>query len=569
MIKIRYRLLLLFRLITISNFIYANENNVDSFRDIESTQRILELRKQQEYIDEQFKYLDEADEKHMEEKSLEVGNQEKCFFKSIEVIGNLYYKKEIEEIIAEHINTEMGKNEIFELLEKISNIYLKNGYITTLVTLKSGNLKKGELIFEVKEGKIRDIKYKDESISYLKKMRLKLAFPIKKEDLIEIKAIDQGIENLNIGGKNSRVDITPTELYGYSDILIEEEVYDRVNFSFGIDNSSYKDKGREKSNIYLSHYNPLELNDRLTLSYIERLTKKRNLDKERNYDIGYFIPIGYWKFYYNYNLGDSYSTLGDNRNRYKSKNKSEKHKLRVSRILSRGQYDKTTFNIGIIFKDNKNYLDDIRLDVSSKKYTNLLIGLDHSRRLFGGSLFGNIEYERGVPWFGAEGNSTNMDKNDYVIEYSKLNLNFEWIKMFLIANNYGFQYRIKFGSAYSEDMLLVANKFSIGDEYTIRGFKESSASGNKGAYINNTITYIGYPGMNKYLAVFKPFVGLDVGISKDKGLENSDKLVGVALGIGFNIYDISGSLTYGIPLKKSTCMPNENNPIYFNLSYSI
>ena len=397
---------------------------------------------------------------------------EKYRFTDIQLVGSKLFKKETTELIEEYERMEMGRSEIYELLTKLSNIFLSKGYSTTLVTIKSGNVRTGKLVYEVKEGKVRDIKFLDKEAGFRDRLRLKMAFPMSKGDLLNTQDMDQGIENMNIGGYNNIAEITPTEEYGFSDIVIEEN-YRTTGFSIGMDDSGYKDKGRNKVNINFSQDNIFGINDRFTLNYIERLTKKRELDKESNYDLGYSIPIGYWKISYNYNLGDNYNTTVSQLGSYKSESKSEKHKVKLSRILSRGQFHKTTLHLGVEYKDNYNTLAGLVLDVSTKKYSNASIAIDHTDKFLGGTIFGMLEYERGVPWFGAEGDPDPLQPWDYKVEFDKININLDWMRNFAISNH-NFQYRMGIGGTYSEDRLLAADQFTMGDEYTVRGFKESS-----------------------------------------------------------------------------------------------
>ena len=309
----------------------------DTLSDIEKTQRLLELRQQQEYINQQLMYPNRKVEEKKENEILNIEDGKKYLFKKITLEGSNLYEKETKALIKKYENTEMSKQDIYELLTKLSNIYLAQGYSTTLVTIKSGNVNTGELVYQVKEGKVRDIKMLEKKTNLRDRMRIFGAFPIKKGDLLRTQDMDQGIENMNIGGYNNVTEITPTEEYGYSDILIEEN-YRPTGFSIGMDDSGYKDKGRNKVNINFSQDNILGLNDRFTANYIERLTKNRKLDKESNYDLGYSIPLGYWKIAYNYNLGDNYNTTISDLGSYKSESKSKKHKLKISRVLSRGQF---------------------------------------------------------------------------------------------------------------------------------------------------------------------------------------------------------------------------------------
>lgn len=558
--------LMLLLLGLINNNELKAQNVRDPFKDIERTQRILELRQQQEYINNQLNYPLRGVAEKKDEEKLEIEEGQKYRFVDIQLIGSNVLRKQAEKIMNEYRNTEMGKKEIFELLSKLSNLYLENGYTTTLVTLRSGNVNEGRLLYEVKEGKLNDIKFMDKKEkSYLDKLRIWLAYPLKKSDLINIKDMDQGIENMNIGGYNNIAEINPTESYGYSDIIIEEN-YRSTGFSIGGDNSGYMDKGRNKVNLNFSQANLLGINDTLSLNYIERLTKNRSLDKESNYDIGYSIPFGYWKLAYNFNLGDNFNTAVSDIGSYKTTSKSQKHKIKLSRILSRGQYHKTTMHTGLVLKDNKNVMNGLLLESSTKKYTSMTLAIDHADRLLGGTIFTMLEYERGVPWFGGEGDPPNLKSTDYKVEYNKFNINVDWMRGYSLGNH-GFQYRMSIGGSYSDDRLLSANQFTMGDEFTVRGFKESSVAGNKGIYVSNTVTYQGSEG-SKVFSIIKPFIGLDGGISKDMDLPRSDKIAGFAIGFRASYEGINTALTYGVPIKRSFGMPKEKNPIYFNLSYN-
>lgn len=559
-----------FKVLLIAGIICSSALNAaatNPMQDIERTQRLLELRQKQDYINQQLMYG--AKKTNKVDKGIidQLDGGKKYLFTKIELIGPKTLKKETDKVIKEYLNTEMGKPQIYELLTKLSNVFLKKGYTTTIVTLKSGNTKTGELVYEVKEGKVRDIKFLEKEMGFRDRLKLKTAFPMKKGELLSTRDMDQGIENMNIGGYNNVAEITPTEEYGYSDILIEEN-YSPTGISVGMDDSGYKDKGRNKVNFNFSQDNILGINDRLTLNYIERLTKNRDEDKESNYDIGYSFPIGYWKFAYNYNLGDNYNTSTTGIGTYKSESKSEKHKVKISRVLLRGQYQKTTMHVGLKYKDNYNTLNGLVLEVSSKKYANVSIAVDHTNRFWGGTIFGMLEYERGVPLFGAEADPKPLQSGAYKVEYDKLTMNLDWLKTFA-AGEHAIQYRMGIGATYSDDRLLSAEQFTMGDEYTVRGFKESSVAGNKGIYVNNTFTYLGKQNMNKYLAMFKPFIGFDAGMSKDRDLPETDRIMGMALGVKFSAGGFNASFTYGIPLMWANDMPHEDNPIYFNMSYSL
>lgn len=48
-------------------------------------------------------------------------------------------------------------------------------------------------------------------------------------------------------------------------------------------------------------------------------------------------------------------------------------------------------------------------------------------------------------------------------------------------------YQARIGAQYGFDSLYSENQFSIGDEYTVRGFKGGAASGDSGAYFHKPL----------------------------------------------------------------------------------
>ena len=556
-------LISLLLILTSPKTIYANFDS--NQRAIERTQRLLELKRENEYINQELKYPMRK-EIVIKKKPLDnIKEGEKYFFSQIKIEGGKKYQKALDKIIEKHIATKMSKEDIFKLVGELSNYYIENGYITTIVTVKKGNVKLGLLVFEVKEGKLNEIKIKNEKeLTLKKKLKLFTAFPNRKDELLNIHDIDQGIENMNIGGWNNVMEVIPIEEYGYSDIIIEEN-YSWSGISIGVDNSSYKDNGREKLNISLEKDNLLGINDKLSFNFIERLTYHRKQNKETNYDLNYFFPLGYLKFSYNFNFGDSYNTIDGDFGSYRTDGKSYKHKFRISRVVERTQNSKSTLYFDLTLKDNKNKMEGLLLEVNSKKYSYFSIGGNHVNKLWGGSFFSSINYERGVEWFGGEGNSDNPDSPKP--EFNKFNINLDWQRQIYLKNNSYFEYNFSLGGSYSPDRLLSANKFNMGDEFTVRGFKESSVSGDKGIYINNTLSYNLSREKYKILSKFKPFIGLDFGVSKDVDLENSDKIAGIAAGLSFYSNGLYGILTFSAPLRRSEGMPKETQPIYFSVSY--
>lgn len=510
---------------------------------------------------EQIKNIEkELNRKELEEVSLRdinkiEDNSPTYIFSNITVIGNTMLDIEISKVIKNYKNRSISVNDIKNLENELTNIYLKRGYITSYAEVLEGNIVSGTLVFKIIEGKVNVVDPTD--------IKIRSAFPSKKNDILNIYNIDQALDNLNLTNFDTQVYINQSENQEYSDIYFNVEK-NNPQLRLEVNNSNYKDNGKYMVSTFADIPNLLEINDMLRVNYTERMTKKVK-DREFFYNINYSIPYKYWKFTYNHNLEERRNKIKTNFNVLKTITKMEKNYFKIEKNIYRNRRKKINLYSGVELVESFSSLNSTKIDVSSKKYTNFRLGLDYLH-LEKSNLYFNFEYIKGVPWFEGEKNN---DLSPYNYEYDRYDLNIYWQKNFNLAQKLSFIYNLNIGGSYSEDRLLSFNQFTIGDEYTVRGFKEYSASGNKGIYMNNTLIYTDLYKVNEKLSYIYPFIGMDFGMSRDKDLPNSDKLVGMAIGIKIESNNVSSSLTYGIPLKTSSGILKEKNPIYFSFSYKL
>ncbi|PAF54108.1 hypothetical protein BKH42_02535 [Helicobacter sp. 13S00482-2] len=530
---------------------------------LQNQNRVLDLlnkEKEEKYIQEQLQYPDKY-RNEPEGKIQEFEDGKEYFFKNISIQSEYKVPKTIVKILKNYENKALKKQDIFELIKETSEYYVRKGYTTTLVTIKSGNVKTGKLVLEVKFGYINSIQIKDSKYS---KLRVFDAFPIKKGNLLDIYALDQGLENLNNGGYLYKMEVEPSEKMEYSDVILEEHKIDG-GISIGLNNSSTIDKGAFRSVLGFNQYNLLGINDTLFLTYMERFIHHRDKNKESIYSGSYSIPFKYWKFSYSVSYTDSYIDIMGQFGSYTNKSQNLRQTFRIQRVLHRNKNSKTTLYFQTKLRRQKNHINDLLIEINSKNYTVVSTGIEHINKVFGGNLYLDMEYLRGVPIFGGEGNTKN---SIFKAEYNKINLNASWQKYLYYSPYIALMYRLNIGASYSNDELFYADKFFIGDQYTVRGFKESSLALDEGGYIANTITLkpIYFQGS---IWNIEPFFGLDYGGGRDYGLNHSDQIAGFAFGANYFWQAISLGLTISKPFLRSKDMPKESMPIFFNLNISI
>lgn len=520
---------------------------------------LLDKKQQQLYIQKEF---NELEKKQKKKEDVYLNNQDSetkiYIFKQIRFKKNDALTMQANSILKKYINQPLGIDDIYNIIKELTNFIVSKGYSTSSVIIDEIDWQRDILFLDLKYGFVGEIYLNGDNNT----TRLDFGMPLKKGDKFNIYDLDTGIENLNNGARDVKISIKANENYDYSDIFIN--LKPRLpDLMLGFDNSGYKTQGEYKANANLSLSNIFNLNDSVRFSFIKGLLKNMRKERENVYMLNYNLPIQSYQLSYSLQYSDSKNLIEGYDNSFISnKNTSLRHKIMLKKILHRTNKDKFLIYANLNIKDKVDEINNFRLESSSGRYSSIASGVEYSTTAFGGFLFLNLEYEKGVPFLGSK-----RDSRDslYKIEFNKVNFNLSYQKNFYANDNLGFLYQNNFGASYSNKPLLYINKFLIGDEYTVRGFKESSAALDYGMYSNNTI-YLQFLNAPKYLRNLEPFIGIDVGYGRDYLLSNKDFLAGIAFGFRYSLNHFSLKLTASKALHKSSNMPSETIPIYLTAS---
>ena len=117
---------------------------------------------------------------------------------SIVLEGNTIFEDfQIDAILRKYI----GKNKnIYALINELENKYIERGYVTTKVGLNTekSDFENGNISLFVLEGKIDKVFYDDKE----NKFKTFITFPQRENNILNIRDLDQGIDNL---GDNSKM----------------------------------------------------------------------------------------------------------------------------------------------------------------------------------------------------------------------------------------------------------------------------------------------------------------------------------------------------------------------------
>ncbi|WP_270428208.1 ShlB/FhaC/HecB family hemolysin secretion/activation protein [Fusobacterium mortiferum] len=484
--------------------------------------------------------------------------------KKIIITGNSVVSDfDIKLIIKKYIGKKGGTN-IINFLKELENFYLEKGYIATRVKIdmQNSNFKEGIVAYKILEGDIEKIVFK-EPILY-EKEKIFFSFPCKEGDIVNLKDLDQGIDNINsVSSNNAKFDLIPGEKIGSTIIEVENQKSKKISGTINYNNLGQETTGEERGKISLTFSDVLGFNDSLTGTYQRKLGRKRDERDNENFSFYYRVPYKYWEFYISKDKSEYLSTIRALNQKYKSDGVSENMTYGLRRVIHRDSDSKTDLGVSLINKDTKNYIEDIKLITSSRKLSMLKFDLNDSRKFLNGILYSNIEYYRGIDRFGAESDD-GKGEDDPLAQFTKYTLDLNWYKPFQIKNQ-NFTYRFGFSGQYSDDILYSSEKLGIGDDTTVRGFKENSIMGDKGFYLRNELSYS--------YKIFEPFIAYDLGRVKDNYKDEfykryGNEMTGISIGLRVYYKGLIGSITYSKALTAPSYIEKEPQEVYISISYS-
>ena len=329
---------------------------------------------------------------------------------------------------------------------------------------------------------------------------------------------------MNANCQVARIDIAPAEQEGQSWLDITLQSRAPINGSLGADNSgTHEEVGgglyRASADVSVRGIGA----ETWSLGTTQRLFFNGHDDVEDSANIALGIPLGFWNIDLRHSRSRYEKAIHSFYGSYDSRGDSRDDSLKISRAFDRSRRGKSNVFLRINHKDSNNYIEGKRIDVNSKRYTDLALGLSRVDQLWGGSLYADINLGRGTPWLGANYTKPHVFDETPAM-YTKWSGNLSWNRGFQIAGR-PFEYALRGGWQYSTHAMLGANKLTIGDEYTVRGYKGNSVFGDRGVYVSNTLTAPLAGGLSA-------FVGLDAGAVEDNDVRAvRQSITGAALGV--------------------------------------
>lgn len=454
----------------------------------------------------------------------------------------------------------LGGAGINQLMGNLQNLIISRGYVTTRVVAPEQDLTKGELKLVIIPGKIRQVRFTDDSDQYA---FLWTAMPARSGDLLDLREIEQGLENLQrLSTVKAEMEIVPTSQQGESDIVIKRTQSRFWRMAFSVDNSGSKSTGVYQGSATLYVDNPFALSDLAYVSWSNDLQSRNSQFGSKNLTGHYSVPFGDTLLSFTGSRYNYFQTVAGLTTDYIYSGDSDTLSLQIAHMLHRAASHKTTLTYDVNYRSTKSFIDDTEVEVQRRRTASWKLGLQHTHYFEHFTLNGGLSYQHGMRWFGSQPAPEELfDEGTALAKIWRFDASVN--VPFQVADQQ-FSFSVQHQQQFTNDRLTPQDQFSIGSRYSVRGFDgERTLSADNGRYTRSELAWIAPS------RAYQIYLAADYGVVNGPDTEFllGTHLAGSALGIrgawnGFN-YD----LYVGHPLSKPEGFITDDVMFAFNVSY--
>ena len=459
-----------------------------------------------------------------------------------------------------HLGTCIGRKGIALLQQQLSNLILSRGYSTTRLGIPEQDLSSGKLSLVLIPGVIRSVV----TLPVDPGRTWKTALPSRPGDLLNIRDIEQGLEQLKrVPGQDAEIRILPGEQPGESDIVIEIKRHKSWRFSVTADDSGSKGTGQLQAGMNAAIDNPLGLNDLFHIGFNTDANRKGRQRGTTGNAAGYSIPFGYWTFSLAAGSYQYHQEIAGRFQTFMSSGIGKNVEFKVQHLFHRDQFQKSSLQFKIGKRWNRAYIDNTEIEVQRRNATYAELGWLH-RHYFGTAQLDLMLANRwGVNWFNGEADAPARPPGGPTRRYSLQTLDATLLAPFPIGG-LALTYIGTLRAQSTQSGLYASEQFSIGNRYTVRGFDgELSLSAERGFFLRNEIDL---PLGNSRQSVY---AGVDVGKVYGPTVQYllGDKLAGAAVGMRGAVFNMNYDAFLGWALYKPQHFRGSPTVAGFQLTY--
>lgn len=473
-------------------------------------------------------------------------------------------------LLKPYIGQCLGVPQLNELLKVITDRYIEKGLVTSRAYLPQQDLSGGHLKVLVVEGRLEGLKGAENS--GLSERELAMAFPGKSGELVNLREIEQMVDQLNrLPSNQAKMELAPGKNVGGSEVLVTNTPQKPWRAGLSRSNEGQRSTGEQQWGTTFDWDSPLGLADQLSLrGGHDAMTDHQHTSS--NAMLSYSVPWGWWNFSYTYSQSEYRSQIAANGYNFKQTGDSENHQLHAERVIQRDSVSKTSLSGGLSYLRSNNFIEDSKLRLSSNRISEAQLGFNHGRRIGGAFVNFDAGVQQGIGVFDAQG-SHDPGPGEPDARYRKYTATLSYLQPFKLWGE-SLSFSSLMTGQRSEDVLFSPQRTSLGGLSSIRGYKDQSLSGDSGGYWRNDLRWtrpVDVEWLRPVFAEYGTSLGYDQGvIRRDRyngdqhGRMSSNSLELFARG-----QHVAATVTFAHSLERPDALPEREAPIWFRLDFFI
>lgn len=375
---------------------------------------------------------------------------------------------------------------VMKLRRKITNTYVRDGYITSQAFVSPIPAAPGILKVQVVEGRIDTITGVAQTGRSYTAGELNFAFPVLTGKPLNLRNLEQGVDQLaRMASADPTIDIVPSETPEASHIRVRRtRVASWVRPAVSINNDGTALTGRRLATASLDIDSPLGIADVWSLYYLTDIEGTRFRGVEA---FGGFVSLPYGA-----------TTLIVSANRYRSRgvlrtadlafqndNASLSGSAGLTHLFYRDRNTKIFVTGTLSIYDTTSRIQSIRLSTNSYRVVSAELGLRMQRRIGDDLLFGEIAVSQGLDILGAEAADTGPGSDGVRASRVTANMSYQAGFDFFGARA---RYLASLRGQLGLNSVLPVDRLSIGSSSTVRGFRDDGISGRTGYVLRQQVS---------------------------------------------------------------------------------
>jgi hemolysin activation/secretion protein len=467
----------------------------------------------------------------------------------------------------------IGTQGVNVVMARLQQAIIAEGFVTTRVLAAPQDLSAGTLTVTLVPGRIAAIRATPDSSTRLGSNSALLlgAIPARPGDLLNLRDIEQGLENLKrvpTAEADIRIEASasPDARPGDSDLVVKYVQQRMLRGTLSLDDSGTESTGRYQAGATVSADNLLGLNDLFYVNANHSIdgyflgNPRRGTEGQT---VHYSLPWGDWLLGATASNSQYRQTVAGANAGIVYAGKTRNAELKLSRLVHRDQHRKTTLAIRAFQRQSRSFSDDAEIAIQHRVTSGWEASLGHKEFIGDATVDGTLALRQGTGAFGAR-RAPEEQFDDGTSRFRLVAADVSLNAPFKLGAQ-KFRYVGQWRAQWNRTPLTPQDRFGIGGRYTVRGFDgETSLLGDRGWLLRSDIGWAaGASGAELY-------VGIDYGQVGGKSAAGllGHHLAGGVVGVRGAWGSLNCDLFAGAPISKPEGYRTSRVTTGFNLNYS-